>query len=82
MVKTRNPKSPDHKYFDVQKIGEIDALSTAAGLQDYVTAYASYVIFRAKAFTARYTVSSFCLFLGAYFFAACINWSEKMNCGS
>lgn len=56
MVKTRNPKNPDHKYFDVQKIGEIDALSTAAGLQNYVTAYASFVIFRAKAFTARLEV--------------------------
>lgn len=53
MAKTRNPKSPDHKYFDVKKIAELDDLSVAAGLQEYVSAYASYVVFRAKSFTTR-----------------------------
>ena len=53
MAKTRNPKNPDHRYFDVQKIGELSEPNVAAGLQDYVTHYAEYVVFRAKSFTAR-----------------------------
>ncbi len=53
MAKTRNPKNPDHRYFDVQKIGELSELNVAAGLQEYVTHYAEYVVYRAKAFTAR-----------------------------
>lgn len=56
MTKTRNPKNPDHRYFDVQKIGELNELSVAAGLQEYVSHYAEYVVFRAKAFTGRYWV--------------------------
>jgi hypothetical protein len=53
MAKTRNPKNPDHKYFDIKTIGELDEASATPEIQSYVTVYASYVIFRAKSFTAR-----------------------------
>jgi hypothetical protein len=52
MVKTRNPKNPEHRYFSVNAIAELDEAS--APFEGYVTAYANYVIHRTKHFTARY----------------------------
>ena len=52
MAKTPNPKNPDHRYFDADKMGELlDAASVE--YQEYETAYASFVFQRAKSFTGR-----------------------------
>lgn len=52
MVKTRNPKNPEHRYFSVGAIAELD--EAGAPYAEFVTAYASYVLQRNKLFTARY----------------------------
>lgn len=51
MSKTRNPKKPDHKYFDVRQISELDEASEE--YQSFVKAYASFVLYRAKTFSNR-----------------------------
>lgn len=52
MIKTRNPKTPDHRYFDVRLVSELDVLS--AGYTKFVRAYGSYVLFRAKSFSSKF----------------------------
>jgi hypothetical protein len=51
LSKTRNPKNPEHKYFSIAAISKLDELS--AEYEPFVSAYAAYVIQRAKTFTAR-----------------------------
>ena len=51
MSKTRNPKRPDHKYFDQSMITELDTFSEP--FEGFVKAYASFVLFRAKWFSAK-----------------------------
>jgi hypothetical protein len=52
MAKTRNPKNPEHRYFSIDAIAELDEPS--APYAGFVTSYATYVITRLKSFTARY----------------------------
>lgn len=51
MSKTRNPKKPDHKYFELSMITELDAVSEP--FEKFVKSYASFVLFRAKWFRAK-----------------------------
>lgn len=53
MAKIRNPKKPDHKYFDVRRlVSELDDHSVP--YEPFVTAYGSYVIYRAKHFSNKF----------------------------
>lgn len=52
MVKTRNPKKPDHRYFDAKKLTELD--DNSVEYEEYTQAYAAYVIQRAKSFTSKF----------------------------
>ena len=52
MSKVRNPKSPDHKYFDLSLVKEVDDAS--APYESFVGAYSTYVLFRAKAFSNKF----------------------------
>eukprot|EP01039_Chlorochromonas_danica_P000517 gene515-556_t len=52
LSKTKNPKKPDHKYFDLRQISELDGPSNA--YQSFVKSYAAYVLFRSKSFCARF----------------------------
>ena len=53
MAKTRNPKKPDHRYFEVRVISDVDDASVQ--FEKYVRAYAAYVLHRSKSFTARFS---------------------------
>lgn len=51
LSKTRNPKSPEHRYFSVSALTELD--EAGAAYEEFVTFYATFVIQRSKLFTAR-----------------------------
>jgi hypothetical protein len=52
LSKLRNPKKPDHKYFDVRRIvNDLDDLSVL--YEPFVAGYASYVIYRVKFFSNK-----------------------------
>lgn len=52
MSRTRNPKKPTHKYFDLQLIDDLDINSEI--YQDFVVQYAKYVLYRAKTFSGKF----------------------------
>jgi hypothetical protein len=52
MSKVRNPKSPDHKYFDVALIKEVD--DSSAPYESFVAQYGAYVLHRAKTFSNKF----------------------------
>ena len=52
MTRVRNPKNPDHKYFDAHLINELDAKSES--YEHFVAAYSAYVLNRAKLFCGKY----------------------------
>ena len=52
MSKVRNPKNPEHKYFDLALIREVDDAS--ATYEPFVGAYAAYVMHRSKTFSNKY----------------------------
>lgn len=53
MAKIRNPKKPDHKYFDVRRlVSELDDHSVP--YEPFVTTYGSYVIYRSKHFSSKF----------------------------
>ena len=52
MAKVRNPKTPDHKYFDSRKIRALDEPSEA--YEGFVSAYSAYVMNRAKVSSGRF----------------------------
>jgi hypothetical protein len=51
LSKTRNPKRPDQKYFDVNLISEVD--SNDENYQDFLKEYGSYVVQRVKLFSNK-----------------------------
>jgi hypothetical protein len=51
MSRLRNPKSPDHKYFDISEISEV--APSDAEYEDFIRAYATYTVFRTKTFTSK-----------------------------
>lgn len=53
LSKTRNPKKPDHKYFDLRKLGaDLDTIGQP--FESFVAAYGTYVINRAKLFSNKF----------------------------
>lgn len=52
MAKTRNLKNPEHRYFEIGKIADLE--EAGAEFEPFVRAYASYVVARAKSSSARY----------------------------
>jgi hypothetical protein len=52
MSKTRNPKKPDQRYFDLRLVSEVDA--TGEAFEDFLKDYAKYVLTRAKQFSNKY----------------------------
>ena len=52
MSKVRNPKSPDHKYFDLALIKEVDDAS--APYESFLSSYSAYVLYRAKTFSNKF----------------------------
>jgi hypothetical protein len=52
MVKTRNPKKPDQRYFDANCLTDLD--DNSSEYEEYIQAYAKYVIYRMKSFTGKY----------------------------
>ena len=52
MSRVRNPKSPDHKYFDLAFIKEVDDAS--APYESFLASYAAYVLYRAKTFSNKF----------------------------
>ena len=51
MSKARNPKKPDHKYFAMDMILDLD--KNGLDYEDFVGAYATYVIHRCKSFSSK-----------------------------
>jgi len=52
MSRTRNPKNPDHRYFDIRLISNIDEPSES--YKAYITSYATYVLYRMKNFSSKF----------------------------
>ena len=52
MARVRNPKKPDHRYFDISMISELDEASQK--FERFVVAYASFVINRAKVISGKF----------------------------
>ena len=52
MSRVRNPKNPDHKYFDLSLVKEVDDVS--APYEPFVAAYSAYVLHRAKMFSSKF----------------------------
>ena len=52
MSRTRNPKNPDHRYFDIRLISNIDEPSEP--YKAYITSYATYVLYRMKNFSSKF----------------------------
>jgi len=52
MSRVRNPKNPDHKYFDLSLVKEVDDVS--APFEPFVAAYSAYVLHRAKTFSSKF----------------------------
>jgi len=52
MAKTRNPKKPDHRYFDANCLSDLE--DNSREYEEYIQAYAKYVIYRMKSFTGKY----------------------------
>lgn len=52
MSKTRNPKKPDHRYFDTRVISDLDAAGER--FESFVQSYSAYVLFRAKNFSGKF----------------------------
>ena len=52
MSRTRNPKNPDHRYFDISLISELDEPSSL--YSEFVNNYAQYVLLRSKVFSAKF----------------------------
>lgn len=61
MIKTPNPKQPQHRYFDTRVIarnlagGDVDTISSGSTMEyiDFAKAYAAYVVLRTKSFYAK-----------------------------
>mmetsp|Transcript_29047 Transcript_29047/g.27839 ORF Transcript_29047/g.27839 Transcript_29047/m.27839 type:complete len:623 (-) Transcript_29047:267-2135(-) len=52
LARTRNPKNPDHKYFALSPIADVDHLGEM--YSSFIRDYAAYVIFRAKTFSGKF----------------------------
>jgi hypothetical protein len=52
LARTRNPKNPDHKYFALSPIADVDNLGEM--YSSFIRDYAAYVIFRAKTFSGKF----------------------------
>ena len=52
MSRTRNPKNPDHRYFDIRLISNTDEPSEA--YKGYINSYATYVLYRIKNFSSKF----------------------------
>lgn len=52
MSRTRNPKNPDHRYFDTSLISELDEPSSL--YVEFVNNYAQYVLLRSKVFSGKF----------------------------
>ena len=52
LSRVRNPKNPDHKYFDIRPIADVDA--NGEPYEKFIAAYATHVIYRTKNFAARF----------------------------
>jgi hypothetical protein len=53
LMKTRNPKKPNQKYFDVKILTEVDANSQH--YQSFLKNYGNYLLFRMKSFNAKFS---------------------------
>jgi len=51
MARERNPKKPDHRYFDSNLVCELDALGQP--YEQFISDYAQYVFFRARNFRQK-----------------------------
>lgn len=56
MSKARNVKSPDHYYFDISMISDLN--EKGQPFEDLVASYAKYVLYRAKTFSGRYVTKT------------------------
>ena len=54
MSKSRNIKSPDHLYFDISVISDLN--DKGQPFEDFVSNYAKFVLYRAKTFSGRYII--------------------------
>ena len=52
MSKTRNPKKPDQKYFDLRHVSEVDDIG--APYEPFIHAYGGYVLLRSKVFSNKF----------------------------
>ena len=52
LSRVRNPKNPDHKYFDVKPIAEVDVMGEP--YSKFIAAYATHVIYRTKNFSGKF----------------------------
>jgi hypothetical protein len=52
MARVRNPKNPDHRYFEAALVNELDANSEP--YEHFVSAYSAYVLNRAKVFSGKF----------------------------
>lgn len=53
MVRTRNPKNPEQKYFDFHEISYVDDEDESA-FEEFIHNYASYVVTRVKLFSSKF----------------------------
>lgn len=52
MARVRNPKNPEHRYFELGLVNELDEKSEP--YEYFVAAYAAYVLNRAKTFSGKF----------------------------
>lgn len=53
MSKTRNPKKPDHKYFELKRLTS-DLDDNSVSYDSFIAAYGAYVVQRAKVFSGKF----------------------------
>jgi hypothetical protein len=51
MVKSRNPKNPDQRYFDLEEISIVDKAGDK--YSEFIYAYAEYVMHRIKSISGK-----------------------------
>lgn len=52
MARIRNLKKPDHRYFDVKRVTDLDAVGQP--FKGFLSSYAQYVFYRTKTFSKRF----------------------------
>ena len=51
MSRERNPKKPDHRYFDTRLVSDVD--ESGEIYEEFILAYATYVLYRARNFAGK-----------------------------